>query len=300
MNGFLAPAITVGEPAGGFDYTYYSHFTPELNLEATGGPVSVQLDATGILALTGITGVTVTRYAVPVGIMQLLGSAELTVLEPVHLEATGVMQLSGVVTVRTGAIAIDLDATGVMQMLSPVTLSTPAFLDATGVMLLTGQVIGTIDLRATGLMGFTGQANSSIAVFLDASGQLLSWSEAGITRGAALAATGVVQLVAKIVSTGPGSGLIVIESRPGDPLDRLREGDSFYILLPWAGVEGMSGVARVISRKATDQLGRQQLTLRFTRQPDPDTVPGLATGDRPRVLPERDSVGHRLSKLERE
>lgn len=97
--------------------------------------------------------------------------------------------------------------------------------------------------------------------------------------------------------TGPGTG-IVVAGESFSP-NQLREGDSFNVVLPWAGLQGMSGLAQVRSRTMRDDRDEQDITLDVAPQPDPRLVPRMAGGGRPGIQPVRSDIARRVARQER-
>lgn len=97
---------------------------------------------------------------------------------------------------------------------------------------------------------------------------------------------------------GPGTG-VVAEGAAFSP-NAIREGDSFNVYLPWAGIEGMMALAQVKSRSISDSQAEQDLTLHATPQPDPRLVPGMAGGGRPGIKPERSDVARKAARAQRD
>lgn len=74
---------------------------------------------------------------------------------------------------------------------------------------------------------------------------------------------------------GPGSG--IVGGAEIALLETVKSGDSFPVHLPWAGLWGMSGIARVLS--ITIKGGQRDITAQFVPMPDERLIPGLSKGE---------------------
>lgn len=100
-----------------------------------------------------------------------------------------------------------------------------------------------------------------------------------------------------IPSIGPGSGLVTATDLQ-DWLNSLREGDTFPCTLPYAGIAGRSGVARVLQRMV-DAQGVLTFKLQFIPTTDAPAAASEARSGPPRFVPPlRQDVGRRLSNAE--
>lgn len=102
-----------------------------------------------------------------------------------------------------------------------------------------------------------------------------------------------------VVSTGPGTGLIVGGQTQADWLRQLQPGDTFPALLPGAGLFGLAGTGRVTAVE-TDTNGIRTYHLAFVPYPDVSEAIAEATSGAPRYQPPtRANAARRLADLER-
>ena len=97
---------------------------------------------------------------------------------------------------------------------------------------------------------------------------------------------------------GPGTG-IVVEGRRFSA-NEIREGDTFGVYLPWAGIEGIGTLAHVRSRTARADRDEQDLILHVVPQPDARLVPRMAGGARPGIRPRSSDLARRQAQTERD
>jgi hypothetical protein len=99
--------------------------------------------------------------------------------------------------------------------------------------------------------------------------------------------------------TGPGTGLVLSGVTKEQLLATLREGDSFRTTLPWAGIQGRTGLARDLSRTIDNQQ-RLTFVILFIPNTDPSIMQSQADSGRPRyVVPVRDNLARRVTDTEK-
>ena len=123
--------------------------------------------------------------------------------------------------------------------------------------------------------------------------------DAGLIQAQRLAADVVVDLALSDSYTGPGSGLVVSGVSLDDQMELLEEGDTFRITLPWAGIRGRHGTARVLSR-TVDNAGRLTFKLFISPTVDPSVMQSQADSGRPRlVVDTRSNLARRMANAEK-
>jgi hypothetical protein len=105
----------------------------------------------------------------------------------------------------------------------------------------------------------------------------------GLSQGHHLSAAFTVDLAFQEIYTGPGSGLVIGGVTQDQNVVTLKEGDTFRVTLPWAGVQGRSGTARVLSR-TIDGSGLLTFVLFFAPTVDPSIMQSQADSGRPRLV----------------
>ena len=99
--------------------------------------------------------------------------------------------------------------------------------------------------------------------------------------------------------TGPGSGLVVSGVTQDQFIAQLREGDTFHATLPFAGLEGLTGLVRVLSRQY-DAQGKLTFKLQFIPPTiDAAVMRSQADSGRPRLtIDKRGNLARRLTEAE--
>lgn len=178
--------------------------------------------------------------------------------------------------------------------------------------------LGTVNLSARILLGATsssplGQENelvaqielgfASPAAALSQSNVLASRITFGLSNPANLIQDNLIAARIELgihiddSYTGPGSGLVVSGQTIEQQIDQLEVGDEFQVTLPWAGVRGRTGLARVLSR-SRDSSERLTFVLLFIPTTDPSLLQSQVA--RPRlIVATRDNLARRLTDAER-
>lgn len=260
---------------------------------------SIELPARGGLVVGGRADLTVTKTIQPRGGLVVGGRADLTVKTP--LPARGGLILGGRATITAGSILVE--PRGGLVVGGRVALTPTRQIPARGGLVIGGRVAlsvddGNVEVQPRGGLVVGGRVTLTVTVPLEARGGLVVGGRAHLTVTHTLKVRGGIVLGGRDAYTGTGSGIVVqgVRFNPND----IREGDSFNVYLPWAGIEGLGTLAHVKSRTISDQMAEQDLSLQVVPQPDPKLVPSMAGGGRPGLKPLRSDVARKAARAQRE
>lgn len=118
-------------------------------------------------------------------------------------------------------------------------------------------------------------------------------TEAAIAGEHNLRAVTILETLAQDQYSGPGTGLLTGDPATADmteQVNRLRDGDTVPILSSWAGVDGISGLMRVLRRSIDDSSARQTIDEPyFIPLPDPSLPSRQQGGSQIRTAPDQRS-----------
>lgn len=144
---------------------------------------------------------------------------------------------------------------------------------ATSMLELASVYVTTIFVSAVSILEMYSEGQAEQTVTQLGATTLLEMYTASYAGGEnLLRAISILELTSQDVYVGPESGLQVgplVSSDMSKLINQLREGDRVSALFSLAGVDGQSGIIRVVSRSVDDQSRVQSIVPAFQQLPDP-------------------------------
>lgn len=226
--------------------------------------------------------------------------ASLAIVTPTRIAATTLIQPVASLTISADVIT-RIAATTLIQPVSSLIIAQHHLIQASTLLSLVAKINLAADdatrVRPVALI----QPVATLAIeqrhHITAAALITPVSSLAIAQHHHISAVTLLRLVAYDNYTGPGTGI----HSPGAPfsVNSLREGDTFTVYLPWAGLQGMSGLAHVMSRTARDDRRDQDVELAIVPH-ESANLPQLAGGARPQPAADSTDVARRLARTERE